>query len=191
MTKMIFWGYMPPCQWKFARYLFSEVISPLMREILHACRDFFHRCGRFYMIGGRAGEIVSRRETPSQCGRVGSPVLDTADFWLIEKSMFCFHVYVVKKLLTTWTRSGPRFFIAYQTITNIWPQVFNQELVYFIKLKCINICCECLKKIINQLTMYETAFPRTLVFWENDLKWAFPFGKFRKSSETVWSTHVL
>ena len=118
-------------------------------------------------------------------------ILDTADFWLIEKSMFCFHVYVVKKLLTTWTRSGPRFFIAYQTITNIWPQVFNQELVYFIKLKCINICCECLKKIINQLTMYETAFSRTLVFWENDLKWAFPFGKFRKSSETVWSTHVL
>ena len=33
--------------------------------------------------------------------------------------------------------------------------------------------------------MYETEFPRTLVFLENDLKWAFPFGKFRKSSETV------
>ena len=30
-------------------------------------------CGRFYMLAGRAGEIVSRRETPSQCGRVGSP----------------------------------------------------------------------------------------------------------------------
>ena len=26
------------------------------------------------MLGGRAGEIVSRRETPAQCGRVGSPV---------------------------------------------------------------------------------------------------------------------
>ena len=25
------------------------------------------------MLAGRAGEIVSRRETPSQCGRVGSP----------------------------------------------------------------------------------------------------------------------
>ena len=25
------------------------------------------------MLGGRAGEIVSRRETPSRCGRVGSP----------------------------------------------------------------------------------------------------------------------
>ena len=45
-----------------------------MREILHACRDFFHSCGRFYMLAGRVGEIVSRRETPSQCGRVGSPV---------------------------------------------------------------------------------------------------------------------
>ena len=27
------------------------------------------------MLAGRAGEIVSRRETPSQCGRVGSPVI--------------------------------------------------------------------------------------------------------------------
>ena len=25
------------------------------------------------MLGGRAGEVVSRQETPSQCGRVGSP----------------------------------------------------------------------------------------------------------------------
>ena len=25
------------------------------------------------MLGGRAGEILSRWETPSQCGRVGSP----------------------------------------------------------------------------------------------------------------------
>ena len=25
------------------------------------------------MLGGKEGEIVSRRETPSQCGRVGSP----------------------------------------------------------------------------------------------------------------------
>ena len=49
--------------------------SRLMREILHAWRDFFNWCGRFYMLGGRAREIVSRRETPSQCGRVGSPVL--------------------------------------------------------------------------------------------------------------------
>ena len=28
--------------------------------------------GRFYMLGGREGEIVSRWETPSQCGRVDS-----------------------------------------------------------------------------------------------------------------------
>ena len=27
------------------------------------------------MLAGRTGEIVSRRETPSQCGRVGSPGL--------------------------------------------------------------------------------------------------------------------
>ena len=27
------------------------------------------------MLGGRAGEIVSRRETPSQCRRVGSPAI--------------------------------------------------------------------------------------------------------------------
>ena len=25
------------------------------------------------MLGGKAGEMVSRRETPSQCGRVGCP----------------------------------------------------------------------------------------------------------------------
>ena len=31
------------------------------------------------MLAGRAGEIVSRRETPSQCGRVGSPVLTLLD----------------------------------------------------------------------------------------------------------------
>ena len=29
------------------------------------------------MLGGRAGEVVSRRETPSQCGRVGSPGIHT------------------------------------------------------------------------------------------------------------------
>ena len=31
------------------------------------------------MLAGRAGEIVSRRETPSQCGRVGSPGF--CSFW--------------------------------------------------------------------------------------------------------------
>ena len=44
-----------------------------MREILHAWHDSFHWWGRLYMLGGRVGEIVSMRETPSQCGRVGSP----------------------------------------------------------------------------------------------------------------------
>ena len=36
------------------------------------------------MLAGRAGEIVSRRETPSQCGRVGSPAdTGTSQYWQI------------------------------------------------------------------------------------------------------------
>ena len=31
------------------------------------------------MLAGRAGEIVSLRETPSQCGRVGSPAVIVRD----------------------------------------------------------------------------------------------------------------
>ena len=39
------------------------------------------------MLVGRAGEIVSRRETPSQCGRVGSPVHvgNMFNFWKRSK----------------------------------------------------------------------------------------------------------
>ena len=33
-------------------------------------------CGRFYLLGGREGETVSRRETPSQCRRVDSLASD-------------------------------------------------------------------------------------------------------------------
>ena len=33
------------------------------------------------MLAGRAGEIVSRRETPSQCGRVGSPAFLPIIIW--------------------------------------------------------------------------------------------------------------
>ena len=33
------------------------------------------------MLAGRAGEIVSNRETPSQCGRVGSPVDSDSKSW--------------------------------------------------------------------------------------------------------------
>jgi hypothetical protein len=29
--------------------------------------------GGYYMLGGRPGELVSRRETPAKCGRVDSP----------------------------------------------------------------------------------------------------------------------
>ena len=46
-----------------------------MREILHALRDVLHSFGRFYMLGVRACEIVSRHETHAQCVRVDSPVL--------------------------------------------------------------------------------------------------------------------
>ena len=35
----------------------------LMRVILHAWQDFLHSCGRLYMLGVRASEIVSRRGT--------------------------------------------------------------------------------------------------------------------------------
>ena len=76
------WGVACPLAYE---NLHGKVFSPLMWEILHAWRDFFHWCWRFYMLGGRAGEIVSRRETPSQCGRVGSPenspFFKGAPFW--------------------------------------------------------------------------------------------------------------
>ena len=48
------------------------VLFSLMREILHAWRDVSHLCVRFYMLGVRACEIVSRCET--QCVRADSPV---------------------------------------------------------------------------------------------------------------------
>ena len=42
----------------------------LMREILRAWQDVLHSCGRFNMLGVRAREIVSRRETHAQFVRV-------------------------------------------------------------------------------------------------------------------------
>ena len=37
-----------------------------MREVLHAWRDFFIiGCGRFYMLGGRAGETVQAGDSLS------------------------------------------------------------------------------------------------------------------------------
>ena len=47
----------------------------LMREILHAWWDVLRWCGRFYMFGMRAWEIVSRRKTHTQCMRIDSPVV--------------------------------------------------------------------------------------------------------------------
>ena len=41
------------------------------------------------MLGGRAGELVSRRETPSQCGRVGSPEFCVVRIILIGKNQGC------------------------------------------------------------------------------------------------------
>ena len=64
----------------------------LMREILRAWWDFFHWWGRFYMLARRAGEVVSRRETPSQCGRVGSPAKLVPQCFMspIEHYWLCF-----------------------------------------------------------------------------------------------------
>ena len=45
----------------------------LMRQILHAGGMFPHWSGRVYMLGVRAWEIVSMRETHAQCVRVDSP----------------------------------------------------------------------------------------------------------------------
>ena len=70
---IIFWGVACLLAYEDLQGNYFLSFSPLMLEILHVWRDFFHWCGRFYMLAGRAGEIVSRRETPSQCGRVGSP----------------------------------------------------------------------------------------------------------------------
>ena len=66
--------------WKLARQLF-QMFFPTHGGDFTCLAGFFHWCGRFYMLAGRAGEIVSRRETPSQCGRVGSPAL-----WVILTS---------------------------------------------------------------------------------------------------------
>ena len=48
-----------------------------MWEILYVSLE---RCSwrrRFYVLGGREGETVSRQETPSQCSRVDSPAVWT------------------------------------------------------------------------------------------------------------------
>ena len=51
-----------------------------MRDILHAWRDVSHSCGRFYMLGVRAWEIVSTRDTHTQCVRVDSPEYTVVSF---------------------------------------------------------------------------------------------------------------
>ena len=63
-----FWGCIENWQGK----LFS-MFFPTDAGDFTCSAGFFHSCGRFYMLAGRVGEIVSRRDTPSQCGRVESP----------------------------------------------------------------------------------------------------------------------
>ena len=66
-----FWRCMPM---KIGKVILISKVSPTdAGDFTCFTGFFFYCCGRFYMLGGRAGEIVSRRETPSQCGRVGSP----------------------------------------------------------------------------------------------------------------------
>ena len=54
------------------------------------------------MLAGRAGEIVSERETPSQCGRVGSPDFTQAMFVLIR---FTLHHTVILQHFTSYSVS--------------------------------------------------------------------------------------
>ena len=48
------------------------------------------------MLGGKAGEIVSRRETPSQYGRIGSPAEAEG-----EKMQFSNSICSITRLLST------------------------------------------------------------------------------------------
>ena len=48
------------------------------------------------MLAGRAGEIVSRRETPSQCGRVRSPAITLAVGKLVN---FCDHKAITRMFI--------------------------------------------------------------------------------------------
>ena len=46
------------------------------------------------MLGGNVGEIVSRRETPSQCGRVGSPAEAEGKNAIFKLNLFNYQVFV-------------------------------------------------------------------------------------------------
>ena len=64
----------------------KKVMFSLMREILHAWRDVSHSCGRFYILGVRAWEIVSRHETHAQCVRADSPDFAVNLFYRYQES---------------------------------------------------------------------------------------------------------
>ena len=55
---------------------------------------FSHWCRRFYMLGGKAGETVSRRETPSQCWRVGSPAEAEGKNAIFKLKLFNYQAFV-------------------------------------------------------------------------------------------------
>ena len=62
-------GCMPPCLIKICKVIIFKVFS-------HWCRRLYMLGGIFFIDAGDftcLGKIESRRETPSQCGRVGIP----------------------------------------------------------------------------------------------------------------------
>ena len=73
------------------------------------------------MLGGKAGEIVSRREIPSQYGRVGSPASAEAEgkkcnfqTQFVQLPGFCQHFtenqfFISNKILTTIISIPPTF----------------------------------------------------------------------------------
>ena len=83
----------------------------LMREILHAWRDVSHSCGIFYMLGVRAWEIVSRRETQAQCVRVDSP--DTLSY-------FCSPCWASKSYTCAWKWKRWLLAVAHNLVLGIY-----------------------------------------------------------------------
>ena len=71
------------------------------------------------MLGGKAGEMVSRWETPSQCGRVGSPAEAEGkqckfQTHFVQLPGFCQHFtenpfFISNKILTTIMAIPPTF----------------------------------------------------------------------------------
>ena len=83
------------------------------------------------MLGGKAGEIVSRRETPSQRGRVGSPAEAEGkkcnfqtQFQQFGVFSFCQHftenqLFISNKILAIIMSIPPTYFDAFARTNNI------------------------------------------------------------------------